>query len=155
MESLGSNDQEETESEQYSSRVQARKRQHPTGNKKNGNVKKVSHHKGGNKKKKQPSGNFKRRFTNKNGVFIKPWGKTFLYDLEVSKKWKKNAIKFKLSLNQVDPEERIDISNNYPDIVEDLKDRVMKHFENLLPGFAPDDVEVDNRISWFMLRAWN
>ena len=47
-------------------------------------------------------------------------------------------------MNQADPEERIDISKDFPDIVEDLKDKVMKHFENLLPGFAPDDVEVDN-----------
>mgnify|MGYP001012625613 CR=1 FL=1 len=87
MESLDINDQEEPENKQYSSPVrEERKRQHPAGNKKNGNVKKILYHKGGNKKKKQPNGNFKRRFTNKNGVLIKPWGKTFLYDLEVSKK---------------------------------------------------------------------
>ena len=50
------------------------------------NQKSRKHKKGGNKNKKHPSGNFKRRFTNKNGVLIKPWGKTFLYDLQVNRR---------------------------------------------------------------------
>jgi len=87
-----------------------------------------------NKKKTQTKkvwkANFQRRFTNKNGVEIKPWGEAQLYDLEI------------------DPEEKSDISTEHPDVVENLKDRIMEHFEDLIPKFAPDDTEAGNPSNW-------
>lgn len=65
---------------------EARNKKHFKRNQKSRKHKKGLQYKGGNKKKKHPSGNFKRRFTNKNGVLIKPWGKTLLYDLQVNRR---------------------------------------------------------------------
>jgi len=88
-----------------------KKKKNKKGNKKNGNK----------KNKKNNNGNFKRRFVNKHGVEIKPYGETFLYDLEA------------------DPYEKTDISKENPQLVDQLKDLVMKHYEDLLPRFAPPD----------------
>lgn len=81
-------DQEEEGSMEANSSFarEARNKKHFERNQKSRKHKKGSKSKGGNKKKKHPSGNFKRRFTNKNGVLIKPWGKTLLYDLEVNRR---------------------------------------------------------------------
>jgi hypothetical protein len=47
---------------------------------------------------------------------------------------------FMCPFEQNDPEERRDISEHNEDKVEMLKDRIMEHFENLIPRFAdPDD----------------
>jgi hypothetical protein len=41
---------------------------------------------------------------------------------------------------QKDPEERRDLSGEMEDKVEELKDRIMEHFQELIPRFAdPDD----------------
>jgi hypothetical protein len=49
-----------------------------------------------------------------------------------------------LSNVQNDPEERKDLSREYEEKVEELKDRVMEYFEDLIPRFADQDDNVSN-----------
>jgi len=105
------------------------KKQNNKGNKNKGNNKKKGNN---NKGKKDPNKrtNFKRRFKNRSGVQIKPWGEAQLFDLEN------------------DPAEKADISQDNQDIVESLKDRVISHFEDLIPKFSPDDTQAGAPSNW-------
>ena len=95
-------------------------------NKKGGGKKK------GDKKKKGGSGKNKKNIPlpNNYGVIIKTWGQKMLFNL------------------REDPEERVDISADNPDILEKLKARAVEHFLNLQPQFTPDDTQKGNPLHW-------
>jgi len=68
---------------------------------------------------------------NINGVEIKPFGQALLYNV-------KN-----------DPEERNEVSADFPHIVERLKNHVKRHFEELQPTFSPqEDFANGNPVRW-------
>ena len=86
----------------------------------------------GEKKKKKGPGKRKKNviFQNKYGVHIKTFGKIQLFNLKE------------------DPEERNDISETSSEIVENLKERVKRHFYHLYPRQAPDDTEAGDPKHW-------
>jgi len=86
----------------------------------------------GDKKKKGGSGKNKKNIPlpNKYGVVIKTWGQMLVFNL------------------QKDPEERLDISADNPEIVEKLKARAIEHFLVLQPKFTPDDDQRGNPLRW-------
>ena len=86
----------------------------------------------GDKKKKGGPGkkNKNKRLANNYGVVIKTWGQKVLFNL------------------REDPEERVDISEANPEVVEMLQARAEEHFLHLQPQFTPEDKQEGNPARW-------
>ena len=86
----------------------------------------------GDKKKKGGPGkkNKNKRLANNYGVVIKTWGQKVLFNL------------------REDPEERVDISEDNPEVVEMLQVRAEEHFLHLQPQFTPEDKQEGNPARW-------
>jgi len=86
----------------------------------------------GDKKKKGGSGKNKKNIPlpNNYGVVIKTWGKMLVFNLKE------------------DPEERVDISADNPEVVEKLKARAIEHFLNLQPQFTPAEDPLGDPKRW-------
>ena len=88
---------------------------------------------GGNKKNKKNKKNYwKKSFVipNENNVKIRTWGNIMLFNVAE------------------DPEERVDLSQAEPEIVERLKGRAIEHFYHLQPRHVPEDDVAGDPVNW-------
>ena len=83
------------------------------------------------KKNKKKGGKRKKNLIpNKFGVRVKPFGDIQLYNLKT------------------DPEEKLDISEEAPEMTESIKNRIMEHFYDLYPRHVPDDSDAGKPENW-------